>query len=117
MIINALTISRDELRNRTGWDIKPQGACKGEVCIPLPSQVTTPAGLVDITKLSEKLQMPIIQDKETGVWCVGPEAGTSGTALTTALAPDFELPDWQGRPFHLHDLRGKKVLLLTWASW
>jgi len=66
-------------------------------------------------RLYRKLNMPLIQDEAERLWCLGPEAG--GKALTTVIAPDFELPDWHGRPFKLRSLRGKKVLLVAWASW
>ena len=32
-------------------------------------------------------------------------------------APDFTLPDAAGRLHRLSEHRGKKVLLVTWASW
>ena len=32
-------------------------------------------------------------------------------------APDFTLPDVDGVPRSLSQLRGKKVFLATWASW
>ena len=32
-------------------------------------------------------------------------------------APDFTLPDVNGKPFHLKSLRGKYVLVDFWASW
>jgi cytochrome oxidase Cu insertion factor (SCO1/SenC/PrrC family) len=32
-------------------------------------------------------------------------------------APAFELPDLQGRPHRLADLRGKVVMLFFWTSW
>jgi hypothetical protein len=115
MISETLEVTPDQLKRHTGWEIKPQGACKAEICIPLSSPVTTSGGLVDLRKLAKKLNMPLIQDEPTGLWCLGPEAG--GKALTTATAPDFELPDWKGKPFRLSSLRGKKVLLIAWASW
>jgi len=98
-----------------GWEIKPQGACKAEVCIPLPSPVLTTTGFIDVSKLAERLRMPLVHDQAAGLWVLGPEGGAK--ALTTAVAPDFELPDWQGQPFRLSSLRGKKVLLVAWASW
>ena len=32
-------------------------------------------------------------------------------------APAFELPDLDGRPQRLADLRGKVVMLFFWATW
>jgi hypothetical protein len=114
MISETLYITSYRLKRRTGWEIKPQGACKGEICVPLTSPIMTKDGLVDLQKLAEKLKMPLIHDEAAGLWCLGPEAG--GKALTTAITPDFELPDWQGQTFKLSSLRGKKVLLVAWAS-
>jgi peroxiredoxin len=49
------------------------------------------------------------------VWCLGPEAG--GRVLSSAVLPDIVLPDLEGKPFALRELRGQKVLLVAWASW
>src|SRR4051794_26104040 len=111
MILNSLLVSPEELKNRTGWEIKPQGACKAEICVPLPVKVTTGDGLVDVQKLADRLAMPLVHDEAAGLWSLGPESG--GKALNTATAPDFELPDWKGQLFRLSSLRGKKVLLIT----
>ena len=37
--------------------------------------------------------------------------------LEGLAAPDFTLPDMNGVPRSLSQLRGKKVFLATWASW
>ena len=37
--------------------------------------------------------------------------------IDTLEAPDFELPDFDGRMHRLSDYRGQKVFLSTWASW
>ena len=112
MILETPHVDPTELERRTGWEIKPQGAYKGERCVPLP-----PSGGdgVDARVLAERLGMPLVRDEAAGLWCLGPEAG--GRALASVEAPDLELPDLDGRPFRLGDLRGKKVLLYAWASW
>ena len=31
----AVRLSADAVREATGWELKPEGACKGDICIPL----------------------------------------------------------------------------------
>lgn len=112
MILEKLRVDPREIERRTGWSIQPHGICKGDVCVPLPAP---PDGLVDVRMLSERLSMPLIHDDESGVWCLGPEAG--GRALTSVQAPALSLPRLDGSIFHLDTLRGSKVLLVAWASW
>jgi peroxiredoxin len=40
-----------------------------------------------------------------------------GSFLESRIAPEFAVPDRTGRPVRLSQFRGKKVLLVTWASW
>jgi len=114
MILNSLDVDLTAFEVRTGWTLKPDGVCKGKICVPLPPHAAR-TGSVDARLLSERLGMPLIHDADANVWCLGPEA--MGHALTTASAPDLELPDWQGKPFRLSSLRGQKVLVVTWSSW
>jgi hypothetical protein len=115
MILTSLSIDRAELVARTGWDVKPQGACKGEVCVPLPPGAAGADLTADV--LSERLGMPLVHDEEHGLWALGPETAVTGRALTTAVAPEVVLPDLEGREFALSSLRGQKVVLVAWASW
>jgi len=112
VILETLQVDAATLEARTGWAIKPEGACKGDRCVPLP---THDGDKMDVRVLSERLGMPLIQDVASGLWCLGPEAG--GRALTSVEAPDLALPGVDGKPFHLRSLHGKKVLLVAWASW
>lgn len=112
MILREPRVAREAFTRRTGWTFKPEGACRGDLCVPLP----LPAGQwLDAHILSERLGMPLLYDEAAGLWCLGPES--VGRALQSAEAPDLSLPDWTGRPFDLRALRGHKVLLLAWASW
>jgi hypothetical protein len=116
MILDTLTPPVDAFEARTGWALKPEGACKGEVCVPMPDGAVS-GGAVDVTVVSERLGMPLVHDEANHLWALGPESGVTGRVLTTAQAPELTLPDVHGNPFSLASLRGQKVLLVAWASW
>lgn len=44
-------------------------------------------------------------------------AGAARALAPGDAAPDFALTDFNGKPLHLADYRGKLVLLNFWASW
>jgi peroxiredoxin len=117
MLLTSLTVDRAELARRTGWSVKPEGACKGEVCVPLPDDATAPDGSLLVEVLADRLGMPLVADEAHGLWALGPETAVSGRALSTAVAPELELPTFDGQTFTLSSLRGTRVVLVAWASW
>jgi hypothetical protein len=108
MILERLDELPAELEPRTGWSIKPQGACRGDVCVPLPNPF-------DARELADRLGMALVHDETHRLWALGPEAG--GPALRSATLPDVVLPDRYGDAFSLRSLRGTKVFMIAWASW
>jgi hypothetical protein len=117
MLLETLTPRSDDFARETGWDLKPEGACRGDVCVPLPEGVVN-RDAVDVTVIAERLGMPLVHDEAERLWSLGPAAGVSGRALATAVAPELELPDLRtGELFRLSSLHGQKVLLVAWASW
>ena len=117
MLLTDLLVDQDDFAARTGWTIKPQGACKAEVCVPLPDSARAPNGRLDVSVLAQRLGMPLVRHDDELLWALGPETAVTGRALTTAVAPDVTLPDVNGRPFTLSSLRGQKVVMVAWASW
>jgi hypothetical protein len=117
VILDDLVVDAGAFANRTGWVIKPEGACKGDVCVPLPPEARTPSDLLDVRVVADRLGMPIVGDDDHDLWALGPETASTGKVLTTATAPDLVLPDVDGNPFRLSTLLGQKVLLVAWASW
>ena len=113
MIIDSLDIDAATFQAGTGWDIKPEGACKGEVCVPLAS---TSGGGFDLTATAHRLGMAIVTDTAAGVHAVGPES-FSAKALVSADAPDVTLRDLDGNDVALSDLRGRKVILAAWSPY
>ncbi len=108
VILERLDEPPAELEQRTGWAIKPEGACRDEVCVPLPSPF-------DVRELSSRLGMALVHDEEHGLWALGPASG--GRALASAQLPDIELPDRDGEAFALRSLRGTRVFMVAWAAW
>ncbi len=113
MLLTTLDLTTEEFELGTGWAAKPEGLCKGDVCVPAPDAVVD--GRIDVAAAADRLGMALVRDDAGEVWALGPESG--GRALTTAIAPDLVLPDEDGNPFKLSALHGRKVLLVAWASW
>ena len=117
MILTDRQISRSEFEKGTGWRLTPEGACKGDVCVPfLESAVATGDGPIDVAEVAGPIGLPLVEDEARGVWALGPES-IGSRALVTAAAADFELPDLDGSPFRLSSLRGRKVLVYAWAPY
>jgi hypothetical protein len=98
-----------------GWEPRPAGLCRGDVCIPAPDLVRD--GTVDLADVAARLGRPVAIDAAEGVACLGASAADRGARLASLEAPDFTLPDVHGRPHSLSAHRGRKVLLLAYASW
>lgn len=113
MITPTPVISKREFEAGTGWELKPEGACKGEVCIPLPAHE---GGEVDIRNMAEVMRLPLIRDEAHDIWVLGTET-MGNRALMSAEAPELVLPDRRGEPFRLSSLKGSKVVLLAWAPY
>jgi len=113
---NGLWLAAADAARVTGWTLKPEGMCRDDQCVPLPSTATG-AGRVDVNAFWRRLGNPVLCADDRQTWVLGDGAGDRNAALAGLMAPDFTLPDLSGTPSTLSDLRGKKVLLVTWATW
>ena len=66
---------------------------------------------------AEAAGRPVAVDREERAAYLGISAAERAAALASRQAPDFTLPDLSGRPHSLSAQRGKKVLLVAYASW
>jgi hypothetical protein len=119
-----LWITTDDLTRATRFVIKPQGVCRDQLCFPLPknrkSEFIIKKGATTWFNLSEfarLIKQPFAADEKNGVWYFGARTDEQNGYLVSLEAPNFTLPDLNGRAHSLADFRGKKVLLVTWASW
>jgi hypothetical protein len=115
-----LWLSARDLERVSGWEFRPEGFCRGETCIPVPPARAAEfvrGDRYNLAALAQLLGQPIIADQEHGAWCISEFADERKRVLQTLEAPDFSLPDLDGRLHSLSGHRGKKVLLVSWASW
>src|SRR5262245_49290357 len=116
----ALWLPAREAETATGWAVKPQGLCKGEVCVPLPAGREgefVSGRRVNVAALWRHLGQPVARSDRGHAWVLAESARDRAAALRSLEAPDFTLPDPSGWMHSLSEHRGKKVLLVTWASW
>ncbi len=111
-----LWLTPGEAERVAGWAFKPEGMCRGDLCVPLPATAQRD-GLIDMAAFWALLGAPVASDAAGKAWVLGTGATDRTQALGTLDAPDFELQDIAGTTHRLSALRGKKVFLATWASW
>jgi hypothetical protein len=106
-----------DVARATGWTRKPEGMCREEICVPLRDADAHPEGRVDVAAFAAALRRPLALDVAECVAVLGTAADARAEQLTSMRAPDFALPDLDGHMHTLSAQRGKKVLLVVYASW
>ncbi len=119
---DALWLPAAQLQAVSGWELKPEGACRDEICVPLPAgreaEFLRDGGReINLSALARLLGQPQVHEQTPDVWAFGEAAAARRDALHSLEAPDFALPDLEGRVHRLSEYRGKKVFLVSWASW
>jgi len=115
-----LWLSSTDLAHSTGWELKPEGACLADRCIPIPAARSAEflqPGFFNLSALTRYLGQPSAHAKEHSIWSFCDAPSETESRLLSLKAPDFTLPDLDGNLHSLSDYRGKKVLLMSWASW
>jgi hypothetical protein len=120
-----LWISSGDLYRVTRFELKPEGVCRGAICYPLPPASFGQSQLLrhesgkswfNLTAFARLMNQPVAHDASRSAWYFGARSDQR-QELASLQAPDFTLPDIDGRLHSLSDFRGKKVHLVTWASW
>ena len=119
-----LWVTTADLTRATRFEVKPQGVCRDEMCFPIPKdrkdKLTVNRGdgvWFNLSEFARMTHQPVAYDNNHRVWYFGARQAARNGFVQTLEAPDFRLPDLSGKMHSLSDFRGKKVLLITWASW
>lgn len=118
-----LWITTADLTRATHFEVKPQGVCRQELCFPLPKsrkqeflRDASSKHWFNLLAFAELVHQPVAHDEAQATWYFGLRSDQR-QLLTSLQAPDFTLPDVQGKMHSLSDFHGKKIFLITWASW
>ena len=115
---DAIRVAPAAVASALGWELKPEGLCRGGVCVPVRDRAAlVGAEGVDLAALAGLLDRPLAAEPAEGIAVLGASAAERSGRLASMDAPDFTLPDLDGRLHSLRDQRGKKTLLIAWASW
>lgn len=119
-----LWVTSEDFTRINGFVVKPQGACYEQICIPLRQETDSDLFVkrggeswFNATAFAKKIEQAHVVDRDAEVWSFGLVPSSRKAFLNSAIAPDFSLADRNGDLVKLSDFRGKKVLIITWASW
>lgn len=119
-----LWITLADLKAATRFENKPQGVCRDELCFPLPKkrradflQTEGKTTWFNLTEFARLVKQPVAHDAQLATWYFGLRPEVQNSFTKDFQAPNFTLPDKDGKLHSLSDFRGKKVLIVTWASW
>jgi hypothetical protein len=114
----------DDLVSATSWELKPEGVCRGETCVPLTAaqkavilRDDNASTWFNFSEFARLIEAPVATDLQQRIWYFGPPGWEWKSRAAGTTAPDFTAPDLAGRAHSVREFRGKKVFLLFWASW
>lgn len=113
-----LLLTPDELTRATGWELRPEGLCRGHVCVPVrdPDALFVD-GAIDLRAVAEALHRPLAFEPRPAIAVLGDSAMAVGEQMASLRAPEFTLPDLDDNAVSLADFAGRRKLLLAWSSW
>ena len=115
---DGVRLAPDVVQRSLGWRLEAAGLCRGDTCVPVrPEHGLLRDDGLDLRVLASLLERPLALDVDERMACLGASAAERGHRLRSLDAPEFTLPDLGGHSHSLSEHRGRKVLLLAWASW
>ncbi len=99
----------DDLFRATGWELKPEGLCRGTVCVPWKSP---DGGRVDLREVADALGRAFVHADGVAALAGDPMGRGQRSSID-----ELELPDLDGNVVRMSDFAGRKRLLVAWASW
>lgn len=112
-----LWLAPSDFAAATGWKLESEGLCRGDACVRVESAWRGADGALDLAAFARHMGQPAIRDEASGAWAFGESVSTRREQMFSLAAPDFTLPDLDGKLHSLSDYRGKKVFIHSWGSY
>ena len=111
-------LSPSALEAATGWDLRPEGLCRGDVCVPRrDGDDLLVDDKIDVTAFAALMRRPLAYDADAGIVVLADAPDEHAAAFDARVAPAWTLPDLDGNLMSSSDFVGRKKLLVAWASW
>src|ERR1700723_3571955 len=98
-----LWVRKSDLPKINDFQVKPQGACREDLCVPI-SKTFTHGEYFNLSAFARKVGQSVVTDSQ--VWSFGEIPVLRGSFTASRIAPDFAVPDRKGKVVHLTDFRG-----------
>jgi len=113
-----VSVSRAALQESIGWEIRPEGLCRGDICVP----VTDDGGIVhgdqvDLVAAARLTGSEVLIDHDAPAIAISLPAPIRHQTLVGRQAAEFTLPDLNGDSHSLSEFAGKRRLLVAFATW
>jgi hypothetical protein len=108
-------IAADSTGAILGWEVKPEGLCRGDECVLLDGIVSD--GQIDLLEAAERTGRPTVADSGAEIVVLGAETAVRHRAIKALELPDTTLPTLSGENRSLRSWAGKKKLFVVFASW
>jgi hypothetical protein len=113
-----LLVAPERIADALGWELKPEGLCRDDICVPVRDRASLFVGDdVDLAAVAAALGRAAVVDALGGIAAVAMDAEGRRQALDSLHAPAFVLDDLDGHPHRLEEWRGRKKLLVAFATW
>jgi hypothetical protein len=111
-------LAPDALESATGWDLRAEGLCRGDVCVPRrDGDGLLVDDKIDFAAFASLLHRPLAYDPGAGIAVLADAPDDHAAAFDERSAPAWTLPDLDGNLVPSSAFAGRKKLLVAWASW
>jgi len=113
-----LLVPEGDLAAATGWELKAQGLCRADACVPVRDRgVLGPDGWIDLAAFAGAIGHPVAVELDPPTVVIGETARARAEELSSLDAPDVVLPTVAGGHASVRDLTGTKRLVVSFSSW